>query len=335
MTVNIRSVRVKVICIYYIILILGENFMVNIQNFNKTYSKKFFKFSITNIKFIALLCMIASHMGLVLAYPGPESIRISDGFDDFLIFIGKIALPLFAFSIANGWVHTKNKMNYFMRMILFACISQIPYTMTFYITNLHPPTRNNNFTLYNLTPVWFLAAVLLVVFIFSRYFVGFSLKNSILISFSILISSIFLDINGFRYLCDKPNIFYPFIVSLFLIYCFDKIRDKSQKWYEQVFTILTLVLSFAFVGSGSDFIASTFTVGLVFLLYLTYNHRWLQSVIIALWGILLYGFMFHNIYNMFSACLPVIISAIIILFYDEIMKPKKQDGFIGPILPIY
>ncbi len=44
-----------------------------------------------------------------------------------LNYIGRIAFPIFAFQIVEGYIHTKNLKKYFLRLIVFAIISQIPF----------------------------------------------------------------------------------------------------------------------------------------------------------------------------------------------------------------
>lgn len=43
--------------------------------------------------------------------------------------IGRIAFPIFAFQISQGYIHTKNLKKYFLRLFLFAIISQIPFML--------------------------------------------------------------------------------------------------------------------------------------------------------------------------------------------------------------
>lgn len=74
------------------------------------------------LKIIAIITMLCDH--------------ISDGFFHhftFLNVIGRISFPIFAFLIAEGYQHTSNVKKYLKRLLLFALISQIPFTL-FYTT---------------------------------------------------------------------------------------------------------------------------------------------------------------------------------------------------------
>lgn len=284
------------------------------------------KLSITTIKLIALICMITNHIWVVTF----NQFSTSYAFDQSFRFIGKIAFPLFAFVVANGWIHTKNKCDYFMRIIIFACISQIPYTMAFYITNFQTPVRKNNINFYFIVYGYVLLIACILIFIVSTKIVKLSLPKSIIMLCSVLVSAMFLDIDGFRYLCDYLNIFYVSIVSLFMIYCFEKIKSKSLKWYEQAIIILTFILLFILFLDLSS-VVETLNMSLVFLLYVTHKNKKIQSLIIVLWGIIVYGVISgikpFYIYKVFEPSIPAFISAIVILLYDDSIVPKKARWF--------
>ena len=72
------------------------------------------------LKIIAIISMFCDHFG--------------DFYFEkttFLNFIGRLAFPIFAFQIAQGYIHTKDIKKYILRLIVFSFISQIPY-MLFY-----------------------------------------------------------------------------------------------------------------------------------------------------------------------------------------------------------
>ncbi len=61
--------------------------------------------------------------------------------------IGRLSFPLFAFLIAEGSVQTKNINSYLNRLIIFGLISQIPYSLIFYLKGENPFSLNIFFTL--------------------------------------------------------------------------------------------------------------------------------------------------------------------------------------------
>lgn len=70
------------------------------------------------LKIIALITMLFDHCGYIFLN------KIS-----FMNIIGKLAFPIFAFQISEGYVHTKNLKLYFFRLFIFAIVSQIPFTL--------------------------------------------------------------------------------------------------------------------------------------------------------------------------------------------------------------
>lgn len=72
------------------------------------------------LKIVAMLAMVADHVGGIF-FPFNFGFRI----------IGRLALPIFALGIANGYRHTSNFPNYLKRILAIGIISQIPYTLLF------------------------------------------------------------------------------------------------------------------------------------------------------------------------------------------------------------
>ena len=68
------------------------------------------------LKIIAIVTMFCDHIGYVIF-----------GKISFFNYIGRIAFPIFAFQVAEGYRKTKNLKNYVFRLFVFAIISQIPY----------------------------------------------------------------------------------------------------------------------------------------------------------------------------------------------------------------
>lgn len=50
-----------------------------------------------------------------------------------LNYIGRIAFPIFAYQITEGYIHTRSFKKYFFRLLLFALISQFPFALFYSI----------------------------------------------------------------------------------------------------------------------------------------------------------------------------------------------------------
>lgn len=70
------------------------------------------------LKWLALVTMTVDHIGLML-YPQIQGLR----------FIGRLSFPLFAYLLVLGISSTHDISKYFKRMLIFALLSQLPFTI--------------------------------------------------------------------------------------------------------------------------------------------------------------------------------------------------------------
>ena len=75
------------------------------------------------LKIIAMITMLFDHAGNAIYQ------RLS-----WMNYIGRFAFPIFAFQVALGYKHTKNKMKYLVRLAIFSVISQ--FAFSFYEINV-------------------------------------------------------------------------------------------------------------------------------------------------------------------------------------------------------
>ena len=72
----------------------------------------------TMLKLIAMISMIFDHVGDSF-FPDQIWMRA----------VGRMAMPIFAFCMAEGFAHTSSRWRYIRRMALFALISEIPFDL--------------------------------------------------------------------------------------------------------------------------------------------------------------------------------------------------------------
>lgn len=88
------------------------------------------------LKVIAVLSMVADHS----AYYFLEENTVAYGM---MRCFGRIAFPVFALLVAEGYAHTRNRMRYFLSLLAFASVSEIPWCLL----NGADGTHNVMFTL--------------------------------------------------------------------------------------------------------------------------------------------------------------------------------------------
>lgn len=72
------------------------------------------------LKIIAMISMAFDHVGDVF-FPDIIWLRM----------VGRLAMPIFAFCIAEGYIHTRNRNKYLLRMGIFALVSEVPFDLAF------------------------------------------------------------------------------------------------------------------------------------------------------------------------------------------------------------
>ena len=94
-------------------------------------------FTSGTLQLIAIITMLIDHIGFFLC-----------GDNLAMRLIGRFAMPLFCFMLAEGFLHTKGKRwAYFGRLVAFAFISQLPYDLLHQPSLTAMPNLNVMFTL--------------------------------------------------------------------------------------------------------------------------------------------------------------------------------------------
>lgn len=117
-------------------------------------SKKYQKLSGSTIKTIALATMIIDHVSkyILSQTEFATSPLLTFFFSGMTVcslmeLIGRIAFPLYAFLITEGYVHTRDKKKYGRNLLIFAVISEIPWNLE-HTGNFFYCEQNVFFTLF-------------------------------------------------------------------------------------------------------------------------------------------------------------------------------------------
>lgn len=87
------------------------------------------------LKWIAIITMAIDHFASgFLSYIGQSAFSLVNTNALYTIsrLVGRLAFPIFAFLMIQGYQHTSNRKKYFSKLILFAFISEIPFDLAFY-----------------------------------------------------------------------------------------------------------------------------------------------------------------------------------------------------------
>lgn len=93
--------------------------------------KKHLDLSSSTLHILAMIFMLMDHLWATLI-PG----------QNWLTCVGRLAFPMFAFMIVEGYFHTRNVKRYLLRLLVFALLSEIPFDLMYGGTVFYPFHQN-------------------------------------------------------------------------------------------------------------------------------------------------------------------------------------------------
>ncbi|MBS5989524.1 TraX family protein [Anaerococcus hydrogenalis] len=187
------------------------------------------------LKYIAFISMFIDHFNKAIITPylnyQQPLVAISTIFD----IIGRIAFPIFAFMIVEGFYKTKSRGKYLRNLLIFAIISEIPYDM--FQSKVFINNRSQNI-------MWALALGLLTLIIVDK------LKGKIKNKYTWLILSILVvGVNAIIATLLSFDYDYYSIIIIFILYLFyDKRLVGSLISYLVIIKEVYAILGFAVIN---------------------------------------------------------------------------------------
>ncbi len=92
------------------------------------------------LKLAALVTMLIDHIGAGLLERFLSDGRVRDflvyqrilGLDQLLRVVGRVSFPIFCFLLVEGYIHTKSRRAYALRLFAFAILSELPFDLLFF-----------------------------------------------------------------------------------------------------------------------------------------------------------------------------------------------------------
>ncbi|MCR5303842.1 MAG: conjugal transfer protein TraX [Lachnospiraceae bacterium] len=187
------------------------------------------------LKVVAVLTMLIDHIGAALYYPVLSNIyfgntALSEQIYQSMRNIGRIAFPIFAFLLVEGFLKTHDRRKYAMRLLMFAIISEIPFQLAFY-SEFAFAFRNVFFTLFlGFLTIWGLERTGIT----SLFDEGISLWDK---TVRFLLSSLLISLSMFIAFSVDCDYDYRGIMLIVIFYIFREVR---------LFSVVFGYLSFLF-----------------------------------------------------------------------------------------
>ncbi len=162
--------------------------------------------SVFAIKILALVTMVIDHS----AYYLYSSSLIGYGLYFAMRTAGRIAFPLYAFLLVNGFEKTSNRGKYLSRLVLFAAVSQLPYTIVFSQENY----RLSAVSGFALLWPWYIAVPAVLAVCAVWYFCVRRDTSVVSLAAAFMLAVVQLSAGGACLLGFETNVFYTLAVSL-------------------------------------------------------------------------------------------------------------------------
>lgn len=218
------------------------------------------------LKMLGVILMLIDHIGMVF-FPYQIQWRL----------VGRLAMPIFAYSVAKGFVKTSDIKQYKHRMFIFACISQLPFMLVMYSTGL----RETSLFSLNIGFTFFVALQILDYYQKVKDGQEFTNRDKGYLLIWIVIANILPIDYGFYG-----------IVVVWIYYQFYIIHKQM------VLTTVLLLVSLVCTGSMSQMMIQLYSVGAIVLIH------FLKDLYAGKWRKFFY--LFYPVHLFVLACIKIL-----------------------------
>ncbi len=274
--------------------------------------------SVFFMKLLAMASMLTDHTALFL-YP-----RVIDKpLYVWLRGIGRLAFPIYAFLIVNGCEKTHDVKRYLTRLVAFAAISQIPYTLASHANQFPDGT-----TAVVLGARWFVCVIF--IFVVCAAWLGAVRMDWTVIwpLLAMTLAVLRVEYLGIHILDGKMNVFYSLSLSLSIIALADAAMKPERDWVKILMQALGLFGAFFLIRDNMDY--GSMGVALIVSLWLARGSRFSQVGVIVLWCVVEYIVAGNPISHFVIA----VLSAVPVLLYKGRQGPPLKLAFYA-VYPVH
>ena len=262
------------------------------------------------LKLIAVVSMLIDHAAYSLFLAG---VFTGKGYV-YMRAVGRIAFPIFAYMIVNGFEKTHDVRRYFSRLALFAVISQPVYRLAFTAANYGAQALTGGGITLSLTAAN-ITAPCLAALIAAAYLI-FACRGRVELSLlwvcaALVLPYVRLEVLGVTLLGGKLNVFYTLAIGLALIAALDALRrahGDRRELFRALMLLLAALSAALLLQKSADY--GWMGLALIAALYLARSRRVYQAGVIVLWCVFEYAVMqsswFFALYAMLAA-VPVLL----------------------------
>jgi len=265
--------------------------------------------SVFALKLVAMASMLSDHIGVFL-YPQ----LISKPVYIWLRAFGRMAFPIFAFLIVNGYQKTHDVKKYFTRLTAFAVISQIPYALLKNAGRLPVGTGLSVELGYR----WFVCLIFIAVACVAWLSTVRADWTVVWPLLALSMAVLRVDWCGLHILCERVNVFYTLALSLALIAVTDAALKPERDWVKLLMQVLGLLSAFFLIRDNMDYRAMG--VALIISIWIAGGSRFSQAGVMLLWCVVEYIVDPHPATHFIFAALAV---GLVLLYNGRLGRPLK------------
>ena len=252
--------------------------------------------SVFAIKLLALVTMVIDHS----AYYLYSSRLIGYGLYFAMRTAGRIAFPLYAFLLVNGFEKTSDRAKYLSWLVLFAAVSQLPYTVVFSHENYSLSAISGAALLWP----WYVIVPAALAVCAVWYFCVRRDAAVVWLAAALALAAVQLSAGGVCLLGFDTNVFYTLAVSLAGMSVLAMFSSRPANFGQTLACLAAFVICALCILPHSDY--GWYGFALMLLLYLSRRSKPMQAAVLLLWCYAEYVVYIHSWAYFAAAALAVI-----------------------------